>query len=303
MHKHYLASCLTILFFFSLEASAQTAAADRTAVEGQSPAQPGSREKTDPDLPRSSDPGKQPFLRTFAHDEWRMWSSPFRRSSYESHALTKYVVPFAILSTVLIANDRKIVDVLPNTRDQTKWSGRVSQLGASYTLAGGAGAMYLLGKAIDDKHARETGWLGLLALGHTSLVTFGMKQITNRHRPETSEIGRGFWNGGDSFPSGHAATSFALAAVVSYEYRDHIAVPIAAYTVATLISASRVSARRHWASDIVVGGATGFLIGRYIYRQHHDPNLPGSPVHRGAVDRLMPEVGFGLNGPTLTWGF
>ena len=85
---------------------------------------------------RSSDPGKQPFLRNFVYDEWRMLSSPFRRSNYDTPTLKKYIIPFALISTALIATDKKTADFLPNTEDQAVWSGRVSQLGAAYTLAG-----------------------------------------------------------------------------------------------------------------------------------------------------------------------
>jgi len=278
-------------------ALAQAPASDR--VPASEPASP--QQAQDLQLPRSSDPGKQPFLRNFVRDEWRMWSSPFRSSSYGTSTVTKYIVPFALISTALIATDKKTADLLPNTTDQAVWSGRVSQLGASYTLAGASGAMYLFGKVTGDKHARETGWLSLEALAHTQLVVFGIKQATNRRRPETDDAPRGFWSGGDSFPSGHAASSFAVATVFAYEYRDHIAVPITAYSLAAIISASRISARRHWASDIFVGGSTGFLIGRFIYKNRHDPNLPGSPVQRALRSRWMPEIGMGLNGPTLSW--
>ena len=46
--------------------------------------------------------------RRFLNDELRMWSSPFRRSSYDSRAVKKFVIPFALISTALIASDRKI---------------------------------------------------------------------------------------------------------------------------------------------------------------------------------------------------
>ena len=87
--------------------------------------------------------------------------------------------------------------------------------------------------------------------------------------------------------------------VFAYEYRDHIAVPIAAYSLAGIVSASRLSARRHWVSDIFVGGSLGFLIGRYTYRHNHDPNLPGSPVSRTA--RLVPDIGVGGSTVALSW--
>lgn len=233
------------------------------------------------------------------HDEIRIWTSPFRASSYSSHTVKKYVIPFALISAGLIAADRRISDALPNTADQAKWSGRVSQAGAWYSVGGVAGATYLLGKFADDNHARETGLLGLEALAHAQLVVFGMKEITNRQRPLDSDGHGGFWEGGNSFPSGHAASAFAVATVYAYEYREHIAVPIAAYSAATLVSMSRIGARRHWPSDIFVGGSIGFLLGRYVYKSHHDPELPGSPVKKMA--KLMPEFGMTPSGMGLAW--
>lgn len=230
-----------------------------------------------------------------------MWTSPFRKSNYETHTVRKYVVPFALISAALIASDSKTSDVLPNTVDQQVWSGRVSQIGGAYSLAGGSAALYLIGKVTGNEHARETGNLSLRAIAHTQLLTFGMKQITNRQRPINDKALSGFWNGGDAFPSGHSATSFAVATVVAYEYREQIIVPIAAYSLATLVAASRVSARRHWLSDVFVGSSMGFLVGRYMYKTHHDPNLPGSNVERNRTSRFVPQIGFSGLGPVLSW--
>lgn len=226
---------------------------------------------------------------------------PISKGSYSSHTVKKYVIPFTILSSALIATDTKTGDLLPNSLDQTRWSGRVSQIGAFYSLAGLSAGTFLLGKATGNKHAEESGWLALHAIAHTQIVVFALKQMPNRERPLTHQGRGGFWSGGDSFPSGHAATSFAVATVFAYEYRNHIAVPITAYTLASAVAASRLSAQRHWISDIVVGGATGFLIGRFVYKRHHDPSLPGSPVNR--TDRLVPQVSFGSRTVSLDWQF
>lgn len=235
--------------------------------------------------------------RDFVRDEWRIWSSPFRPSSYTSKTVTKYVVPFGLISAALIASDQRTADVLPNTRDQTRWSGRVSQLGAAYTVLGFSGGVGLLGKATGNRHLAEAGWLAVEAIGHAQAVVFAVKQITNRRRPADGG-GGSFWSGGNAFISGHAATSFAVASVFAYEYRHYIAVPIVAYSVASAVSASRVSAQRHWVSDIFVGGTTGFLLGRYVYKRHHDPSLPGSRV--GAA---LPHVSFTGSHVALRWTF
>lgn len=235
----------------------------------------------------------------FMADEWQMWTSPFRSTPQRAHTVKKYVIPFVLISAALIATDRQTGRLLPNTTDQTIWSGRVSQLGASYSLAGMSLGTYVVGRLAGNDHAKEAGLLSLAALGHTQIVVQAFKQATNRQRP-LDQDGRGsFWEGGNSFPSGHAAGSFAVATIFAYEYRDRPVIPIVAYSLATAISASRLSARRHWISDIAVGGSLGFLIGRFTYKRNHNPNLPGSPVGRAA--RLIPQVGIGDSGIRLSW--
>jgi membrane-associated phospholipid phosphatase len=240
-----------------------------------------------------------PMARQFLRDEWRIWSSPLKRKSYASHTVAKYVIPFTLISAALIATDNRTSDVLPNTKDQAHWSAHVSQLGAAYSLGGVSGGAFLLGKVTGNRRAEESGWLAMHAIAHTQLVVFAAKQITNRRRPPNRGTRSGFWDGGDSFPSGHSASSFAVATVFAYEYRDHIAVPIVAYTLASAVAASRMSAQRHWVSDIFVGSSTGFLLGRFVYRQHHDNGLPGSPVNR--TSKLMPKVGLGAKTFALDW--
>lgn len=72
-----------------------------------------------------------------------------------------------------------------------------------------------------------------------------------------------------SFPSGHTAAAFAAATVFSMEYRDRPLVPIAAYTVASLIGLSRITENKHWASDVFVGAALGFACGRQVVNNYH----------------------------------
>ena len=97
--------------------------------------------------------------------------------------MRKYGLPFLLISGALFATDHKTADLLPNTQDQTTWSGRVSQLGAAYSLAGFSGAIYLIGKATKDDHKKEAGFLSLEALGHAQLLALGLKAITQRERP------------------------------------------------------------------------------------------------------------------------
>ena len=63
-----------------------------------------------------------------------------------------------------------------------------------------------------------------------------------------------------SFPSGHAAGTFAAATVLQRHFGLKGAVP--AYTFATLISAARLQANSHYPTDIIMGAAFGILSGR-----------------------------------------
>ena len=252
----------------------------------------------------SSDPIEKHFFKTFLKDELQIWTSPFKRSNYSSHAFPKYVVPFMLATGTLIATDHLSSNVLPNTVAQSRWSLRVSQVGAPYSLAGMAGTMYLAGFATGNKKAREVGFLGAEAILHSQIVTLVLKSATQRERPLDFQANRGggtgFGGGGDSFPSGHASGSFALATVFAYEYgHDHRWVPFASYGLASAVAASRLSGQKHWMSDIFVGSTIGFLVGRYVYKTHHDPLTDGRTPTRAQL--LIPEFGMTSRGGSAAW--
>jgi membrane-associated phospholipid phosphatase len=72
----------------------------------------------------------------------------------------------------------------------------------------------------------------------------------------------------DSFPSGHAITAFSLATILAMQYRDTVWVPVLSYTVATGVGLSRVILSKHWLSDVLVGSALGYVVGRLVVRNH-----------------------------------
>jgi membrane-associated phospholipid phosphatase len=145
----------------------------------------------------------------------------------------------------------------------------VSNAGSGYAVAGAAGAFYLIGWAAHDTRARETGLLSAQALLNSGIVVTAIKQISRRARPNAGDDRGVFFTEGSSFPSGHTIQAFTLASVVAHEYSDHKWVGWAAYGLASAIGISRFTAQRHYLSDVLVGGALGYAIGRYTYRAHH----------------------------------
>src|SRR5205807_8921595 len=78
-----------------------------------------------------------------------------------------------------------------------------------------------------------------------------------------------FFERGSSFPSGHSIEAWSLATVIANEYHDRPLVQICAHGIASAVSLARFTGRKHYLSDVLVGSAMGYVIGRYVYHAHH----------------------------------
>jgi undecaprenyl-diphosphatase len=105
------------------------------------------------------------------------------------------------------------------------------------------------------------------ALVNSILTNYALKAITQRERPDHVGGDGRFWVGGQSFPSGHAMNSWAVAFAVARSPNCPRWFAITSYVMATGVSLSRWTAHKHFASDIVVGGVLGALIGNYVARR------------------------------------
>ena len=126
------------------------------------------------------------------------------------------------------------------------------QLGASITT-------YIIGRA---RHQGRVEHIGMDLL-EAQLLSEGIVQLTKvavrRERPTNPD---GSHYPGYSFPSGHAAITFASATVLQQHLGWRAAVPT--YALATYVAASRLHDNRHFASDVVFGATTGIIIGRSV---------------------------------------
>jgi membrane-associated phospholipid phosphatase len=218
----------------------------------------------------ADDPAPPPAARVLLHNLWQdqkaIWTSPLHIKRKHASRL----VAFSLVAAALIATDRRASNALPNTPGQIDAGNAVSYVGASYTTFGLPGALFFLGRAAGNDRAQEAGLLGAEALVDATLVSTVAKLLARRERPGSDNGSGHFWAGGSSFPSGHAITSWALAEVIAGEYQDKPLVRIGAYGLATAVSLARVAARKHFPSDVLAGSVGGLLIGRYVYRAHHE---------------------------------
>jgi len=209
-------------------------------------------------------------LKDIGHDQIGIWTSPFRLTPRD----TIWLVPFAGATGVGLHYDAQALQNLGIDKSRIDTSNTISAFGSPYAIFGGAAGLYFLGLGTHNEHLAETGRLGAEAVADASILVEGLKLATNRERPNEGNGQGGFWPHGTrlyglngAFPSGHAAASFALARVIASEYPSK-PVQVAAYAFALAISASRVTSRQHFPSDVLVGGTFGYLIGGYVVRHH-----------------------------------
>jgi membrane-associated phospholipid phosphatase len=130
----------------------------------------------------------------------------------------------------------------------------------------------------DDDHQKETGILATEAAVNSIVVVEAFKLVSQRGRPSEGNTQAKFYSSNSvvnsSFPSAHAMLTWSIASVVAHEYPGPLT-QIFAYGLATGVSVARVTGRDHFTSDVVVGSAMGWLIGRQVYAAHHNPELPG----------------------------
>ncbi|MFZ1006136.1 MAG: capsule assembly Wzi family protein [Candidatus Sulfotelmatobacter sp.] len=220
--------------------------------------------------------------RHLLHDQFGMWTS--LRKIQLSDAT--WLVPLGGFTAALLSTDSDVSRHLSNDPNTLLRYRHFSDYGA-YSMVGGAGALYLWGLTTKNEHQRETGYLSGEAAIDSLIVVEALKYATRRQRPYQDGGSGQFWHGGTSFPSEHSAVAWSIAGTIAHEYPSPL-MRFLAYGAATAISASRITAKQHFPSDVLVGMALGYLTSEYVYRQHHNPDLSGSNWEMPAVRQDRP---------------
>jgi len=96
-----------------------------------------------------------------------------------------------------------------------------------------------------------------------------------RERPYQGNGSGAFFHSGTSFPSEHAAAAWSIAGVIAHEYPGTLPT-LFAYGAASAVSLSRIRARQHFPSDVLVGSVLGYLVAQNVYRHRHNPEVGGA---------------------------
>lgn len=212
-----------------------------------------------------------PLVKHLAFDQAQFWTTPTRMDERS----TQLFAGFSGFAGLLIGADSWLSRQVPDHQSQLQRSRSVSNY-SLFSLIGAGGGAFVLGKLKRDDHMSEAGLLSAEAALNSTAVSFALKAVTQRPRPFASNGNGTFFQGGNSFPSEHAALAWSVASVMAHEYPGPLT-KLLAYGLASTVTLTRVTSRQHFASDALVGSVLGWYLGRQIYRAHHESELGGAP--------------------------
>jgi membrane-associated phospholipid phosphatase len=149
------------------------------------------------------------------------------------------------------------------------WGDKFGQLVPNAFYLGSMLGAYAL--AHDELYLRRADLMFRSTL-HSGVITILMKNIFRAERPYDPNVKT-------SFPSGHAASTFAFASAIAMEHEWYWG--LGAYTLATYVGASRINDHQHHLRDVLAGATIGISYGMGIYyRMLNERSSTGSAQTR-----------------------
>lgn len=172
----------------------------------------------------------------------------------------------ALVAAATHTMDRQTTTTLSNPRAAGFLAGGET-LGSARFQLGGALATFAVGHAIGNAKISAVGADLIRANIVSQTLTGAVKVAARRQRPDGTEY---------SFPSGHAAVTFASATVLQRHFGWKAGVP--AYAVASYVAASRIHDKRHFLSDVAFGAAIGVVSGWTVTIGHGKARMAVTPI-------------------------
>lgn len=140
-----------------------------------------------------------------------------------------------------------------------------------------SGLLLIHGYAFDNSTTKKIGFEVGQSFLYSVTVISGLKIIIGRARPSTGNDPFtfepfAFKNPNWSLPSGHTTVAFSLSTVLAAN-TDSYALKAAAFLPAFLTAISRVYQNHHWTSDVFLGAAAGYFVGKFVTDLHAEKEL------------------------------
>jgi hypothetical protein len=204
-----------------------------------------------------------------AQDEVGIITAPLRMKQSDLPAL----LIFSAGAGAALATDVDAMDAVGMNPSREHNASKYSDYAGLYAPAAAVTVGFFVGSAKHNHHLQETSILAEEAMADSFFLNLGLGYALNRQTPNQGN-GKGdfwphgtkTWPDGQSMPSDHSILAWSFAHVVASEYNGW-ATKTVVYSLATSVSAARVIARKHFPSDVFVGGALGYYVGGYVIRR------------------------------------
>lgn len=149
--------------------------------------------------------------------------------------------------------------------------------GAYFFAAGGA--IFGSGLIVQNEKLSDSGFLAFESVAYSGALVEGLKSVTGRKRPNSTDSqfdfsGPGRHSPSSSFVSGESTVAFAFASSVSEVWQNPwVTWPL--YGLAGAVGAQRITDNKHWISDVVGGAFLGHAVGKNIVHFHYRNNVDG----------------------------
>jgi hypothetical protein len=210
------------------------------------------------------------------NDQKRIWTFPVQVA--RGHHIVP-VLAVVVVTAALVATDANAADHFRRTDVFHGMNNVLTGTVTGAALGIAPASLYIAGLARKDGYEQRTALLATEALADAEVVAVVVKALGRRRKPDTYPAGEkpvdSWFNasgpvlkGIGSFPSNHTVAAFAVATVISRRYPHRRWVPYVAYGLSGVIGFSRLALSAHFPSDIFMGAALGYGIGRFaVLRQ------------------------------------
>jgi membrane-associated phospholipid phosphatase len=219
---------------------------------------------------------KSQYLKSYWHSGLTVISQPLH---YDWKDWTVFGGVAAATTLAFVYDDEvySLVDKSLNHSRSENISKYTDVFGEEYFILPSVALTYAFCSISDNCRLKNLSLAALQSFVYAEVVSAGLKVLTCRLRPSEFNSQRPTansqtWLGpfksfeSTSFPSGHAMRSFALATTVAGFYPDKKWIGIVSYSLAMMTSVGRVISKEHWTSDVIVGAALGYFIGRGVVK-------------------------------------
>jgi membrane-associated phospholipid phosphatase len=235
----------------------------------------------------------QDFPKRILADERSLLATPFHVKPRD----LSWIIPLGALTGLLIASDSHTMTA--HIRSNPLAMARSASI-SNASLAGLVAipaVMYGFGRLHENSRLEEGAVLAGESFVDSLIANEALKFTLRRERPLQDGARGSFfassWTNA-SFPSTHAMLSWSVASAIAHRYPGWLTQTVV-YSLAAASSLPRVTAERHFPSDVVVGGVLGWLIGRGVFRLRHtdwDPATFTPPPAPKSLDRNTPRAEF-----------